>query len=79
MVDIKNVQFDGSRLKDLRNDLTLREVAENIGTSRQNLHAFEVQRAKPSADMLVRLCKFFKVPVSYFEISSSDCKLTVDK
>jgi DNA-binding XRE family transcriptional regulator len=67
MTEISKLEFDGTKLKELREFKTLDEVAETLGTSKQNLHAFEKGRANPSAQLLLRICVFFNVPITFFQ------------
>ncbi|EKO3590777.1 ImmA/IrrE family metallo-endopeptidase [Vibrio metschnikovii] len=62
--------FFGNNLKLARilNGLTLAELAESIGTSRQYVHQLETSSRMPTEEQTNSLAKFLKVKVDFFSV-----------
>lgn len=58
----------GRKLKDLRNknQLTLEELASEIGMSYMSLSRFETGKRVPSDKTLKKIANFYDIPISYF-------------
>ena len=56
-----------TRLKDLReeNNLTLKQLANEIGVSDIAISRWENNKRTPNIDSLLALCKYFKVSADY--------------
>ena len=63
----------GERLKEIRDDknISMSELARQIGTSQQNISRWESGEIVPSADTIVMLCKSLNVS-SDFLLGLSD-------
>ena len=63
----------GERIKELRNErnLTQKQLAEFLGTTQNAISKYESEFLDLSTDMLIKMCKFFKV--------SADVILGIDK
>ena len=62
------------RFKGLREQyqLTLQEVADQLGVSKQAVHRLESGEMKPSPDLLLNVCGIFNRPYEYFRDSVGD-------
>lgn len=63
---LKELRFDGKKLRQLRGERTLQEVAEMIGITPQSVSDMELGKIRPSADNLARLCAVLGVEISAF-------------
>jgi transcriptional regulator with XRE-family HTH domain len=61
---VSEIEFDGTRITEARGERTLEEVADACGISRQALWQIERGHTKPSADVLVRLCRVLDMSVT---------------
>ena len=61
-------KYIAARIKELRKSagLDVDAVGRGVGRSGKTVSAWETGRNVPSADMLIKICKFFKVNISYF-------------
>ena len=41
---------------------TIENVARQIGVTKQSVHKIEIGKNKPSYDVLLKICKLYKVP-----------------
>ena len=48
-----------------RHDLTQTQLAEELGVSRQTIHAIEKNKFNPSVTLAIKMAHFFKVTVEY--------------
>jgi len=48
-----------------RHDLTQAKLAEELGVSRQTIHAIEKNKFNPSVTLAIKMAHFFKVTVEY--------------
>lgn len=64
------LQFDYTKLRKLRGDLGLSDTARLIGVTRQQLNQYEKGLHKMSPDILLRICRFYRVHLDYFEKTS---------
>lgn len=71
MIDVTNVF--SARLKELRGERTLQEVANEIGITRVALGYYEKGERKPDIEILYRIADFYKVSSDYL-IGISDVK-----
>jgi transcriptional regulator with XRE-family HTH domain len=57
----------GSRLKELREEanLSLEQLAERFGTSRQVFWRYENNQREPEYEILVRIADYFGVSIDY--------------
>lgn len=53
------------RLKELRGNRSLQEVADAIGISRVSLGYYETGSRKPDIEMLYKICKYYNVSSDY--------------
>lgn len=53
------------KLERARHDLTQGKLAEELGVSRQTIHAIEKNKFNPSVTLAIKMAKFFKVTVEY--------------
>lgn len=71
------------RLREIRqlHNESVNEVGKAVSKSGKTISAWEVGRGQPDADSLIKLCKHFGVPISYFyddgdfELSAEEKKL----
>lgn len=69
-----------SEIRQSRNE-NVDEVGKAVSKSGKTISAWEVGRGQPDADSLIKLCKHFGVPISYFyddgnfELSAEEKKL----
>ena len=63
MIDVTNVFSE--RLKELRGERTLQEVANEIGITRVALGYYEKGERKPDIEILYRIADFYKVSSDY--------------
>lgn len=63
----------GARLRELRGDRTLQEVADSVGTTRQAVAGYEDGSYTPQDDVKIRLAAYYGVPVEqiFFKPESS--------
>lgn len=54
------------------------EVGKAVSKSSKTISAWEVGRGQPDADSLIKLCKHFGVPISYF-YDDDDFELSADE
>lgn len=54
-----------SEIRQSRNE-NVDEVGKAVSKSGKTISAWEVGRGQPDADSLIKLCKHFEVPISYF-------------
>ncbi len=56
------------RLREIRqlHNESVNEVGKAVSKSGKTISAWEVGRGQPDADSLIKLCKHFEVPISYF-------------
>lgn len=54
------------------------EVGKAVSKSGKTISAWEVGRGQPDADSLIKLCKHFGVPISYF-YDDDDFELSADE
>lgn len=67
VIAIQEIEINRARLVAARGQLSLREAAEKLGTSKQNLHLMETgQRRIPDA-VLSQMLKVYKVSLSYLQ------------
>lgn len=64
------------RLKELRksNNLTLKNLSEELGFSAQVLSRYELEQTQPDFNSLIKIARFFDVTVDYL-IGASDFKI----
>lgn len=57
----------GERLKELRieNKLTQTKLAIATGINQTSISAYELQKMRPTDEVIITLCKFFKVSADY--------------
>ncbi|UMB52995.1 helix-turn-helix transcriptional regulator [Lutibacter sp. A80] len=56
-----------------RHDLTQAQLADELGVSRQTIHAIEKNKFNPSVTLAIKMARFFKVTVEYlFDIEEED-------
>lgn len=48
-----------------RHNLTQGALAENLGVSRQTIHAIEKNKFNPSVTLAIKMARFFNVTVEY--------------
>lgn len=48
-----------------RHNLTQAKLAEELGVSRQTIHAIEANKFNPSVTLALKMAKFFNVTVEY--------------
>lgn len=65
METFENIQFDGSKLKQARAKRPMRQIAAQVGISRQALWQIENGKSAPSADVLLRLCAALDLDVAH--------------
>ena len=53
------------KLERARHDLTQGQLAEELGVSRQTIHAIEKNKFNPSVTLAIKMARFFKVTVEY--------------
>ncbi len=53
------------KVERVRNDLTQGKLAEELGVSRQTIHAIEKNKFNPSVTLAIKMARFFKVTVEY--------------
>ncbi len=55
------------RLKELRleNKLTQDMLAEQTGITQSSISAYELKKARPTDEVIITFCKFFKVSADY--------------
>ena len=70
---MENVTVFANRLKDLRGNMTLREVADEIGITRVALGYYEKGERKPDIEILHRLATYYHVSCDYL-LGLSDIK-----
>ena len=60
--------YIAKRIRELRKSagLDVETVGRGVGRSGKTVSAWETGRNVPSADMLIQICKFFNVNISYF-------------
>lgn len=60
--------YISKKLRELRKDrgLDVDTVGRSVNRSGKTISAWETGRNTPSAEMLIELCKFFDVDISYF-------------
>ena len=56
-----------NRLKDLRedNDLNQKELADVLGVHQTTYSSYEISKLSLTADVLIKLAKYYKVSVDY--------------
>ena len=60
-----NATVIGKRIKDLRGKTPQEQCAKDLGISRGALSFYENGERKPDAEILVRMCEYFKVSADY--------------
>ncbi len=68
-----NATTIGKRIKDLRGKIPQEQCAKDLGISRGALSFYENGERKPDAEILVRMCEYFKVSADYL-LGLSDVK-----
>ena len=60
--------FIGKKIRVLRKcaDMSINDVGKAVGKSGATVGAWETGRTPPSAEMLIEICRLFKVDISYF-------------
>lgn len=48
----------GKRLRELRGDKTLQEVADALGITRVSLGYYEKNQRKPDSDMIIKIARY---------------------
>lgn len=62
----------GKKLRELRGDKTLQEVADALGITRVSLGYYEKGERKPDSDMIIKIARYYGVSSDYIlGISSS--------
>ncbi len=63
-----------TRLKEVREvyHMTLQQLADQLGVSRQAVHRLETGEMKPSSEMLMRICEIFGKDYDYFRENVED-------
>lgn len=63
-VDRTRDQMIGNRLKLLRGDKTMQQVADALGVTRNTICAYEQGKRRPSDEDKIRLARYYGVSVS---------------
>jgi len=68
---MNNEKYIATKLRELRKNagLDVDTVGEGVGRSGKTVSAWETGRNVPSAEMLISICRFFGVSISYFDPS----------
>jgi len=68
---ISEIKIDAGKLKGARGLRKPSEVAREIGITRQHLWQIESGRAKPSGEILAKLCWLYGKPIQEFTSNES--------
>ena len=69
-----------NRIKELRNEYrkTLKQMADDFGTSHQVISRYELGQTEPDFDTLIKIADYFNVSVDYL-LGRTDKRFTSDK
>lgn len=77
----KGLQLFKDRLKDLRGEKTLQEVAQDLGLSRATLGYYESGERKPDIEILIKIANYYNVSSDYLlglsDYQSSDVNIQI--
>jgi transcriptional regulator with XRE-family HTH domain len=67
MIEVNIMKILPQQLKELRarKKITQEELAQKIGSSRANVSSWEIGRAEPDNDTLIKIAEFFGVTTDY--------------
>jgi transcriptional regulator with XRE-family HTH domain len=66
MDDLKQIEFDGQKLREARGDRALSEAAQAVGVTKQMLWNYENGHGDPSSAVVARLCLLYQKPIEFF-------------
>jgi len=77
-------KYIAERIRELRKNagLDVNTVGEGVGRSGKTVSAWETGRNSPSPEMLITICKFFGVSISYFyppDVSDNESPATLPR
>ena len=58
-----SISVDYAKLKKARGERTLRQVADFVGITKQQLWNIENAKSGPSIPVLIKLCAFYDIPI----------------
>lgn len=77
---MKQRKFYGNRLRAIRyfNGLTMSDIGDKLGISKQALSKYEKGQMKPSYTVEVGMCSILNVPADFFTRKSITIKMVAD-